>query len=131
MVTLSNKQSNPVDVHVGCRVRLRRNEVSMSQQQLAARLGITFQQVQKYEKGMNRVGASRLQAISSVLGVPVSYFFEEAPQGTSSVGILQFEPASTPPMGREGLELLRAFARISNPDVRRRVIELIRALADE
>lgn len=129
MVTLSNKRPNPVDVHVGSRVRLRRNQVGISQQQLAAHLGITFQQVQKYEKGMNRVGASRLQAISSILKVPVSFFFDEAPEGAGNV---QSEPTIALPVdGREGLELLRAFARISNSKVRRCVIELIRALPDD
>ena len=78
MIT-NKKKPNPIDIHVGSRVRLRRNMLGMSQEKLGEMLGITFQQIQKYEKGTNRVGASRLQAISSVLNVPVSYFFEDAP----------------------------------------------------
>jgi transcriptional regulator with XRE-family HTH domain len=78
MIT-NKKKPNPIDIHVGSRVRLRRNMLGMSQEKLGEMLGITFQQIQKYEKGTNRVGASRLQAISTVMNVPVSYFFEDAP----------------------------------------------------
>ena len=80
MVDKENKKKpNPTDVHVGSRIRLRRNMLGMSQEKLGENLGITFQQIQKYEKGTNRVGASRLQAISNILGVPVSFLFEDAP----------------------------------------------------
>src|SRR5690606_34025694 len=83
----NKKKPNPIDIHVGSRVRLRRNMLGMSQEKLGERLGITFQQVQKYEKGTNRVGASRLQAIASILDAPVSFFFEDAPgQGTGQTG---------------------------------------------
>src|ERR1041384_7946973 len=75
----NKKKPNPTDVHVGSRIRLRRNMLGMSQEKLGETLGITFQQIQKYEKGTNRVGASRLQAISEVLAVPVAFFFEDAP----------------------------------------------------
>lgn len=75
----NKKKPNPIDIHVGSRVRLRRNMLGMSQEKLGEHLGITFQQIQKYEKGTNRVGASRLQAIASVLKVPVAFFFEDAP----------------------------------------------------
>ena len=75
----NKKKPNPIDVHVGSRVRLRRNMLGMSQEKLGEALGITFQQIQKYEKGANRVGASRLQAIATVMNVPVSFFFEDAP----------------------------------------------------
>ena len=75
----NKKQPNPIDIHVGSRIRLRRTMLGMSQEKLGEALGITFQQVQKYEKGTNRVGASRLQNIAAILGVPVSFFFEDAP----------------------------------------------------
>ena len=130
----SKKKPNPIDVHVGGRIRLRRNMLGMSQEKLGEHLGITFQQVQKYEKGTNRVGASRLQAIASILEVPVSYFFEGAPgsggaagfsEDTQSGYVVDFLSST------EGLLLNRAFARIGDPKVRRRIIELVRTLADE
>lgn len=130
------KQPNPIDVHVGSRIRLRRTMLGMSQEKLGESLGITFQQVQKYEKGTNRVGASRLQHISGVLGVPVSFFFEDAPGegGGTETGGLQ-EPSSAYVVNflssAEGLQLNRAFMKISNLKVRRRVIDLVKALADE
>lgn len=129
----SKKKPNPIDVHVGGRIRLRRNLLGMSQERLGEQLGITFQQIQKYEKGTNRVGASRLQSISAVLEVPVSYFFENAPGGpVAGLGeehqtnyVVDFLSSS------EGLRLNRAFVRISDPRVRARIIDLVRALADE
>ncbi|KAB0682851.1 helix-turn-helix domain-containing protein [Aureimonas leprariae] len=130
----NKKKPNPVDVHVGSRVRLRRTMLGMSQERLGEALGITFQQIQKYEKGLNRIGASRLQKICEVLNVPISFFFEDAPnvEGTGegfreSAGpnyVVDF--LSSP----EGLQLNRAFVRISDPKVRRRLIDLVRALAD-
>ncbi|MCK5746128.1 MAG: helix-turn-helix transcriptional regulator, partial [Oricola sp.] len=78
-MTVNKKQPNPIDIHVGGRIRLRRTMLGMSQEKLGEQLGITFQQVQKYEKGTNRVGASRLQNIAAILGVPVAFFFEDAP----------------------------------------------------
>lgn len=132
----NKKKPNPTDVHVGGRIRLRRNMLGMSQEKLGENLGITFQQIQKYEKGTNRVGASRLQAISSVLGVPVSYFFEDmAGQDSAtgrgfaedSPGLQVMDFCST----AEGLQLNRAFIKIGDPKVRRRIIDLVKALAPD
>ena len=132
----NKKKPNPTDVHVGGRIRLRRNMLGMSQEKLGESLGITFQQIQKYEKGTNRVGASRLQAIASILSVPVAFFFEDAPgsEGSEHKGLS--EDSSTSFVvdflsSAEGLQLNRAFARISNPKVRRKVIELAKVLADD
>jgi transcriptional regulator with XRE-family HTH domain len=127
----SGKRPNPTDVYVGSRIRMRRKMLGLSQEKLGEKLGITFQQIQKYEKGTNRVGASRLQAMSDALEVPVSFFF---PESTPSSGGMHEESAtfmmdfmST----SEGLDLTRAFIRIRNPKVRRKVVELVRALAEE
>ena len=130
----SKKKPNPIDVHVGSRIRLRRNMTGMSQEKLGENLGITFQQIQKYEKGTNRVGASRLQAIASILEVPIAYFFEGAPGETPAEGFA--EDSQTAYVvdflsSTEGLLLNRAFARIGDPKVRRRIIELVRTLADD
>ncbi|MEE2950325.1 transcriptional regulator [Fulvimarina manganoxydans] len=132
---VNKKKPNPIDTHVGSRVRLRRTMLGLSQEKLGEALGITFQQVQKYEKGSNRIGASRLQRISEVLNVPVSFFFEDAPSSgqptpgfaESSGGdyVVDFLSSS------EGLQLNRAFVKISDPKVRRRVVELVRSLAEE
>ena len=108
----------------------------MSQEKLGENLGITFQQIQKYEKGTNRVGASRLQAIASILEVPVSYFFADAPGGEQSepTGMAEGRSASFVfdfVNSGEGLQLNRAFARISDPKIRRKIIELVKALAAE
>jgi transcriptional regulator with XRE-family HTH domain len=130
----NKKKPNPTDIHVGSRIRLRRNMLGMSQEKLGENLGITFQQVQKYEKGTNRVGASRLQAIASILDVPVSFFFAEAPgresaevtgmsEGKSAHFVVDFVSSA------EGLQLNRAFARITEPKIRRRIIDLVKALA--
>jgi transcriptional regulator with XRE-family HTH domain len=111
---------------------MRRKMMGLSQEKLGERLGITFQQIQKYEKGTNRVGASRLQAMSDALEVPVSFFFPEA--STSGTSGMQEESAafmmdfmST----SEGLDLTRAFVRIRNPKVRRKIVELVRALSED
>lgn len=130
----NKKKPNPIDIHVGSRIRLRRNMLGMSQEKLGENLGITFQQIQKYEKGTNRVGASRLQAIASIIGVPVSFFFDDAP-GQEAVGGKGFaedaptsfaiEFCSTP----EGLQLNRSFYKIADPKVRKRIVELVKALA--
>lgn len=132
----NKKKPNPIDVHVGSRVRLRRNMLGMSQEKLGESLGITFQQIQKYEKGTNRVGASRLQAIASILGVPVSYFFENAPgmdlgaakglaEDASGTYVVDFLNTA------EGLQLNRAFVKIADAKVRRKMLDLIKALAAE
>lgn len=133
-MTANKKKPNPIDVHVGSRIRLRRTMLSMSQEKLGEALGITFQQIQKYEKGTNRVGASRLQNISSVLNVPVAFFFEDAPGDpqTSDSGMAE---ANSPNYvvdflsSSEGLQLNRAFIKIEDPKVRRKIIELTKALA--
>lgn len=132
---MAGKKPNPVDAHVGSRVRLRRMLLGMSQERLGESMGLTFQQVQKYEKGVNRIGASRLFQISKILDVPVQFFFEEAPhigdsgpargmaEAESEAFILEFLNS------REGLELNRAFVKIADPKVRKSVVDLVRALS--
>ncbi|MDR6285105.1 transcriptional regulator with XRE-family HTH domain [Methylopila jiangsuensis] len=106
----------------------------MSQEKLGEALGITFQQIQKYEKGANRIGASRMQQISNVLGVPVSYFFDDAPGAETARGGLSEAPGSDYVVDflstTEGLQLNKAFARISDAKVRRKIVELVASLAD-
>lgn len=129
----NKKKPNPIDIHVGSRVRLRRMMLGMSQEKLGTQLGITFQQIQKYEKGTNRIGASRLQHISTVLSVPVAFFFEDAPatpgaspglsESASSNYVVNFLSSS------EGIQLNKAFVRIRDPKLRRRIIDLVRAAA--
>ncbi|MFN3077551.1 MAG: helix-turn-helix domain-containing protein [Alphaproteobacteria bacterium] len=128
---------NPIDVHVGGRVRLRRTLLGMSQEKLGDAIGLTFQQVQKYERGANRIGASRLWDLSRVLDVPVSFFFDDMVEATTSqsprmLSGMTEEPSSfdaDPMTKRETLELVRAYYRISDPQVRKRVFELAKALA--
>jgi len=133
----NKKQPNPIDIHVGSRVRLRRMMLSMSQEKLGESLGITFQQIQKYEKGTNRIGASRLQHIARVLSVPVSYFFEDAPGPVDQgQGENLSEPGSASYVvdflsSTEGLQLNRAFVRLKDAKVRRRIIDLVRSLAGD
>jgi transcriptional regulator with XRE-family HTH domain len=110
--------------------------LGMSQEKLGESLGITFQQIQKYEKGTNRVGASRLQNISSILNVPVSFFFEDAPGENSGMAGGMAEASSSNYVvdflsSSEGLQLNRAFVKITDPKVRRKVVELVKALAAE
>lgn len=133
------RSPNPMDIHVGTRVRLRRMLLGMSQEKLGDQLGLTFQQVQKYEKGVNRIGASRLFDLSKTLGVPIDYFYDEAPvaalgmaeeqseygEKTSEKSVYDF--LST----REGLELNKAFVKIADARVRRSLVELVRSLAGE
>jgi transcriptional regulator with XRE-family HTH domain len=136
----NSRRPNPMDAHVGSRVRLRRMLLGMSQEKLGESLGLTFQQVQKYEKGVNRIGASRLFELSKVLGVPVQFFYEQAPE-IEGVSDGNFAPGFTERGSetyvvdflstREGLELNKAFVRISDPKVRRAIVELIRSLAGE
>jgi len=126
------KTPNPIDKHVGSRVRMRRLLVSMSQEKLGTSLGITFQQIQKYEKGTNRIGASRLQQIATVLNVPVSYFFEDA-QGEAITGGLAESKGSDYVADflstSEGLQLTKSFMKVRDPKVRRRIVDLVAALA--
>ncbi len=132
---MSEKSPEPVDVYVGSRLRLRRILVGFSQEKLAEHLGLTFQQIQKYEKGTNRVSASRLYQVANVLSVPVQYFFDgipgqdapmkptdpEAPESHSE--LTSFLSSS------EGLQLNRAFAEISDLKIRRKIVELVKTLS--
>jgi transcriptional regulator with XRE-family HTH domain len=127
---------NPIDVHVGSRVRLRRTLLGMSQEKLGEALGLTFQQVQKYERGANRIGASRLYDLSRVLEVPVSYFYEDMDDEMMAASPRHMVRATEDPpefedtvmVQRETLELVRAYYRIRDPEVRKRVQELARVL---
>lgn len=131
------KKPNPIDIHVGSRLRLRRMMMGISQEKLGEQLGLTFQQIQKYEKGTNRIGASRLYQLAKVLDVPVHFFFEEISLQENQTAPTGFEDAPAENFvleflsSREGLELNRAFVQITNPKVRRRVIDLVRALSNE
>lgn len=132
----NKKKPNPIDIHVGSRIRLRRTMLGMSQEKLGESLGITFQQIQKYEKGTNRVGASRLQNISNILNVPVAFFFEDAPGDVGNTVDGMAEAASSNYVvdflsSAEGLQLNRAFVKIADPKVRRRIVDLVKVLADE
>lgn len=133
----SARKPNPVDIHVGGRIRLRRMMNGMSQEKLGDQMGLTFQQIQKYEKGINRVGASRLFSLARVLEVPVSYFFDDLETDGLDVPHAGFaEPTGQSFVleflsSREGLELNKAFVRVTDPQVRRRIIDLVRSLADE
>jgi transcriptional regulator with XRE-family HTH domain len=129
---------NPVDVHVGSRIRLRRTLLGLSQEKLAEAIGLTFQQVQKYERGANRVGSSRLFDLSRVLDVPISYFFDEMPNSVQDKSPSRLMGLATPPTveyepdpmaKRETLELVRAYYRITEPAVRKRLFELIKSIA--
>jgi transcriptional regulator with XRE-family HTH domain len=124
------KTPNPIDVFVGSRVRLRRLMVGMSQEALADRLGVTFQQVQKYEKGTNRISASRLQAISEVFRVPPAFFFQDEESAMPSAGAgHETGDVSTFVSSKEGLDLNRAFLKIEDAGVRKSIISLATALS--
>lgn len=129
------KAPNPTDKHVGSRVRMRRMMLSMSQEKLGDALGLTFQQVQKYEKGTNRIGASRLQQISHILQVPVSFFFEGGPEQSGQPNGLAEAPSPTFVSDflatSDGLALTRAFMRIKEPKLRRRIVDLVEQIAGE
>jgi transcriptional regulator with XRE-family HTH domain len=134
-MSLIVKTPNPIDKHVGARVRMRRLMVGMSQGKLGEALTVTFQQIQKYEKGTNRIGASRLQQLARVLEVPPAFFFEGAPSAdpgkpafaepSSSSYVVDFLSTS------EGLQLNRSFAQIRDPKVRKRILDLVATLAKE
>ena len=131
---MSERSANPVDVHVGARVRLRRLMLRMSQDKLGENLGVTFQQAQKYERGTNRVSASRLWGMADVLDVPVQYFFEGLALESGAGGFgendqtpLVYDFINSP----DGVQLAAAFSRITDPKVRRQVLQLVRALAGE
>ena len=134
---MAKKAPNPIDKHVGSRVRMRRMMLSMSQEKLGDALGLTFQQVQKYEKGTNRIGASRLQQISIILHVPVAFFFEGAPnvpplgdgmkdgmkEAPSPAYVSDFLATS------EGLALIKAFMRVKEAKLRRRIVDLVEEIS--
>ena len=130
-ISLSRKSSSQeIDACVGRRIRARRLELEMSQEQLATLLGITFQQVQKYEKGINRVSASRLWDISRTMGVPVSYFFELIPPELSSIAPGTRLPSGNDPMERpETVELIRAYYQIANRHQAQIVKEILIAMS--
>lgn len=133
------RKPNPMDIHVGSRVRLRRMVIGMSQEKLGEKMGLTFQQIQKYEKGTNRIGASRLHQLSMIMDVPVGFFFEDAPAHANRhvMAATGFAESKTEAFlldflnSRDGLELNRAFVKITDPKVRKRVVELVRALSEE
>ena len=123
---MAKKPPNPIDVHVGSRVRARRQVLSISQEKLGNALGVTFQQVQKYEKGTNRISASRLQHVSSILQVPVTHFFEGTPgqlrakgNAPSSAFVSNFITST------EGLTLAKAFTQIKDAKVRHHIVKLV------
>src|SRR5437588_4814358 len=133
MSMAGRKTANPVDKHVGGRVRMRRMMLGMSQEKLGAGLGLTFQQVQKYEKGTNRLSASRLQQSAGILQVPVTFFFEGAP------GVARQAKGSAPLPGyvtdflatRDGLALIKAFTQIKDAKIRRHIVDLVEQIADQ
>jgi transcriptional regulator with XRE-family HTH domain len=131
----TKKAPSPTDKHVGSRVRMRRKMLAMSQTKLGDALGLTFQQVQKYENGTNRIGASRLQQISHILQVPVAFFFEGAPNASaphgsnkSALSVAQIDDFIS---DSNGLKLIGAFMRIDNAAVRRRIVMLVQEIAGD
>ncbi len=130
--------ANPVDIHVGGRLRLRRTLLGLSQEKLGESVGLTFQQIQKYERGANRIGASRLFQFARVLQVPIGFFFEDlppelsTPAGQYAAGLAEQEQeflTDDPLQKRETLELVRAYYRISDPAVRKQLFELAKSLS--
>ena len=130
---MSTKAPNPVDKYVGSRVRMRRIMLGMSQEKLGEALGLTFQQVQKYEKGTNRVGASRIQQIAEILQVPVSFLFEGGPSGTPNANGAIDGPSPSYVSDflatSEGLALTRAFTRITDAKLRRSIVDLVEQIS--
>ena len=134
-----DRSPNPVDVHVGNRVRFRRLFLGMSQSKLARELGLTFQQIQKYERGLNRISASRLYDLTRVLDVPVSFFFDDMPEGLRrndaargidrETGSPEQHGVTDPMSHRATVDLVRAYYKISDPGVRKRIYEMTKALA--
>lgn len=141
VVEKGSRRANPLDIHVGSRVRLQRMLLGMSQEKLGEQLGLTFQQIQKYEKGINRIGASRLYELARVLGVSVEFFYEDAPGTASSnksavsssgFGERQADRYVVDFLSsREGVELNKAFVKITDPKVRRSIVDLVRTLAGD
>ena len=138
-IKAEDRRPNPVDVHVGSRVRFRRLYLGMSQSKLARELGLTFQQIQKYERGLNRISASRLYDLTRVLDVPVSFFFDDMPEELSrdksargldrGTGALDQNSLTDPMSHRATVDLVRAYYRIPDPVLRKRIYEITKALA--
>ncbi|WP_052119922.1 helix-turn-helix domain-containing protein [Inquilinus limosus] len=129
--TITEDGPDPVDVHVGTRLRQRRTLLGMSQEKLAAAFGVSFQQIQKYERGANRVSASRLHQLTRILNVPVGYFFEGMADGAQNGIGLHPVHDSEMVASRETLELVRAYYRIEDATVRRRLVDLLRSLGPD
>lgn len=129
--TIAEDGPDPVDVHVGHRLRQRRTLLGMSQEKLANAFGVSFQQIQKYERGANRISASRLHLLTNILDVPITYFFDGLPSvehdDSTAVGADESERMAS----RETLELVRAYYRISSPTIRKKLVDLARALGRE
>ena len=134
-MTMTKKAPSPIDVHVGGRVRMRRLMLDMSQGKLGDALGLTFQQVQKYEKGRNRIGASRLQEISQILQAPVSFFFEGVPeiagqhlgQGTGAPSPTYMSEFMT---SKEGVALAMAFSQVNDAKLRSGIVNLVEQIVN-
>ena len=133
----TSRGPNPIDIHVGARVRLRRKQLGMNQTKLAGAIGVAYQQVQKYEKGTNRISASRLFNLSRVLDVPISFFFEDLSPAAAGGGRRRTRGLSEAPAAvlepdllskRETVELIRAYYRVTDPGLRKRVLDLLQAL---
>lgn len=135
LVAVAKKQANPIDAYVGNRMRLRRMLIGLSQEKMGEMLGLTFQQVQKYEKGVNRIGAGRLYQIADILSVPINYFYDGFVGQDDRVPSVANDDTATKPVmdflsSGEGLQLTLAFMRIKDGKVRKRVIDLIKSLSD-
>jgi transcriptional regulator with XRE-family HTH domain len=132
MTKASKKTPNPIDTYVGSRVRMRRLLLGMSQEKLADALGLTFQQVQKYEKGTNRIGASRLQTLAGILGVPISFFFEGGPgsnrAASQKTALSDMDFITEVLKTTEGQALVRAFSQIKDVRLKRRLVDLVELL---
>ncbi|MEM6713234.1 MAG: helix-turn-helix transcriptional regulator [Pseudomonadota bacterium] len=131
----NSRSPNPVDVHVGTRVRMRRMMLSVSQEKLGEALGVSFQQIQKYEKGANRIGAGRLRDLANELRVPISYFYEDMP-GSDAAAMGGFAESGTSYVSElltstDGVELTRAFLQVKDPAVRRRIVDLVKSIAGQ
>lgn len=128
---MAKKSANPIDAQVGNRVRMRRMLIGMSQEKLGESLGLTFQQVQKYEKGANRIGAGRLFHVARILGVPVTYFYEDVAGERAAAGFAEDPPVMEFLASPDGLQLSLAFMRIKESKVRKRVLDLVKSLAGD
>ena len=126
-----DRAPNPIDIHVGLQVRLRRKELKISQEKLAETLGLTFQQVQKYERGANRISASKLYEIARALQVPIGWFFEGLSDPTAGGVGAETPFAHSFLTTQEGIDLANLFPKVQHRRVRRRLVELVRAMAEE